>query len=217
MKKNSLAIGISVILVLAVLAVPVIAAVLQNKTIEVSSGVSIFVDGDELVPKDISGNTVDAFIYNGTTYLPVRAITEATGGQIAWDGENMRVDITTEEHNAKPVVQNDLGGMSPEEALKYMQETENLVIVDVASKSNYERVHFENAINIPIEDLNSDEEDALYKEIPKDRPVILHCRQGVIVPGAYRRLKELRPDIPEISYIAGAPLFTEYNEWVAGK
>lgn len=119
------------------------------------------------------------------------------------------------ETDGEPVEQNDLGRLSPEAALEYMQATENLVIVDVASRTNYGRAHFEGAINIPIEDLNSEEEDALYLELPGGIPVLLHCRLGMIVPGAYRRVKELRPDIPEIAYIDGAPPFEAYNEWYA--
>lgn len=106
-----------------------------------------------------------------------------------------------------------LGAMSPQQALAYMKTTENLIIVDVASRNNFERKHFVGAINIPIENLNSQEERELYLGIPAGRPVILHCRLGMIVPGAYRSLKELRSDIPAISYIDGAPLFDEYNSW----
>ena len=108
---------------------------------------------------------------------------------------------------------NALGALSPEDALQYMKETDNLVIVDVATTDRYNTEHFEGAIHIPIEELDSEAEDALYKEIPADRPVLLHCRLGMIVPGAYKRVLELRPDIPEIVYIDGAPLFGEYNEW----
>lgn len=106
-----------------------------------------------------------------------------------------------------------LGAMSPQRALEYMKTTDNLIIVDVASKSNFERKHFTGAINIPIENLTEQEERELYLGIPAGHPVILHCRLGMIVPGAYRTLKELRSDIPAISYIDGAPLFDEYNEW----
>lgn len=106
-----------------------------------------------------------------------------------------------------------LGAMSPQRALEYMKTTDNLIIVDVASKSNFERKHFTGAINIPIENLNEQEERELYLGIPAGHPVILHCRLGMIVPGAYRTLKELRSDIPAISYIDGAPLFDEYNTW----
>ncbi|WP_243141032.1 MULTISPECIES: rhodanese-like domain-containing protein [unclassified Lactonifactor] len=110
---------------------------------------------------------------------------------------------------------NAIGAMSPEDALEYMQTTSDLVIVDVAATRWYEENHFEGAINIPIEELESEAEDALYMEIPAGRPVLLHCRLGMIVPGAYERILELRSDIPEISYIDGAPLFDEYNAWLA--
>lgn len=113
--------------------------------------------------------------------------------------------------------QNAMGAMSPEEALEYMKETKNLVIIDVAATRWYGENHFEGAINIPIEELDREAEDVLYMEIPADRPVLLHCRLGMIVPGAYDRVLELRSDIPEISYIDGAPQFDEYNEWLENR
>lgn len=108
---------------------------------------------------------------------------------------------------------NDLGAMTPQAALEYMKTKDNLVIVDVATVTHFNRIHFDGAVNIPIENINSDEARKLYMELPANRPVLLHCRQGAIVPGAYRTLKGLRSDIPEIAYIAGAPLFEEYNDW----
>ncbi len=44
---------------------------------------------------DVNGNAVDAFVYDGTTYLPARAISEANGNIVSWDGEAGRVDITS--------------------------------------------------------------------------------------------------------------------------
>ena len=108
-----------------------------------------------------------------------------------------------------------IGALSPEKALDYMKRTNNLVIVDVATRSWYAKEHFTNAVNIPIENISNEEADKLYKEIPSGKPVMLHCRRGMIVPGAYRHVRELRPDIPEISYIDGTPMFKEYNEWKA--
>lgn len=131
--------------------------------------------------------------------------------------ENNAPEITNEKEDETSSTMKDLGAMNPEKALEYMKTTDNLVIVDVASRTNYARKHFEGAVNIPIEDLSSDEEKELYLKLPKDRPIILHCRLGMIVPGAYRTLKQLRPDIPEISYIDERPPFDEYNEWVKSK
>ena len=50
--------------------------------------IRVFVDGGEIVPKDANGKVVEPFIYNGTTYLPIRAVAEALGKDVAWDGEN---------------------------------------------------------------------------------------------------------------------------------
>jgi len=73
---KGLAIGL--IIGLMVQSVPAIAATV-TKMIEVTTGVNLYVDDIPLLPKDANGNSVDTFIYNGTTYLPVRAISEAVG------------------------------------------------------------------------------------------------------------------------------------------
>ncbi len=57
------------------------------ETIQVKyDNIRIFMDGEEVQPKDANGNTVEPFIYNGTTYLPVRAVGTAIGKEVSWDG-----------------------------------------------------------------------------------------------------------------------------------
>ncbi len=53
--------------------------------------VKIYVDGKKVNPKDVNGNTVEPFVYNGTTYLPVRAVGNAIGKAVYWDGETSSV------------------------------------------------------------------------------------------------------------------------------
>lgn len=57
----------------------------------ISGGVKIFVDGHKLNPTDANGNVVEPIIYNGTTYLPVRAVANALGKAVYWDGPNYTV------------------------------------------------------------------------------------------------------------------------------
>ncbi len=57
------------------------------------SGISLVVDGVPIVPKDANGNVVEPFIYEGTTYLPVRAVGEALGKTVSWDGANRTVYV----------------------------------------------------------------------------------------------------------------------------
>ncbi|MBR5479492.1 MAG: hypothetical protein IKU84_04885 [Clostridia bacterium] len=55
--------------------------------------IKLVIDGEEITPKDVNGNIVEPFIYNGTTYLPVRAIGEAFDKDVHWDGENATVYV----------------------------------------------------------------------------------------------------------------------------
>ena len=64
----------------------------NTKTIEaLYNNIKIYVDGVKIDPKDAAGNTVEPFIYNGTTYLPVRAVGEAIGKTVTWDGATQSV------------------------------------------------------------------------------------------------------------------------------
>lgn len=57
----------------------------------ITEGVKIVVDGKKLNPTDANGNEVQPMIYNGTTYLPVRAVANALGKAVYWDGPNYTV------------------------------------------------------------------------------------------------------------------------------
>ena len=59
--------------------------------------IKIEIDGEEFIAKDVNGNVVEPFIYNGTTYLPVRAIATAFDKDVAWDDTTYTVKLTTKE------------------------------------------------------------------------------------------------------------------------
>lgn len=65
------------------------------KEIKVSiGGIQIYVDGNLKKPVDANGNVVEPLIYNGTTYLPVRALTGMlTDKEVGWDGNTQTVFI----------------------------------------------------------------------------------------------------------------------------
>lgn len=88
---RSYLLGILTALLVFTLASPAFAAAV--KTISVSTGVRIFIDDTELIPRNVNGTPVDVFIYNGTTYLPARAISEALGKTVQWDGQANSVYI----------------------------------------------------------------------------------------------------------------------------
>lgn len=73
-------------------ALPVQAA-LAGKTIEVFTGVTIYVDGVEMKPTDANGKEVETFIYNGTTYVPLRAVSQSLGKAVNYDSNSKSVYI----------------------------------------------------------------------------------------------------------------------------
>lgn len=125
--------------------------------------------------------------------------------------------MTKEVKERISAVQNDMGALSPENALAYMKSTKNLLIVDAAAKRWYEQKTFTGAVNMPVEELTDEELTEAAKKLPAGRPVLVHCRRGMVAPQAYRRIKEVRPDIPEIAWLDGTPLFDEYNEWLQNR
>lgn len=68
-------------------------AQMVGKTIEVFTGVTIYVDGVEMKPTDANGNPVETFVYNGTTYVPLRAVSQSLGENVQYDGATQSVYI----------------------------------------------------------------------------------------------------------------------------
>lgn len=65
----------------------------SKKTISVTTGVPIYVDGVEMKPTDANGNPVETFLYNDTTYVPLRAVSQYLGKAVKWDGNTRSVYI----------------------------------------------------------------------------------------------------------------------------
>lgn len=59
------------------------------------SDIKILIEGSQITPTDANGNAVEPFIVEGTTYLPVRAVAEALGQNVAWDGDTKSVLIAS--------------------------------------------------------------------------------------------------------------------------
>ena len=92
MKKKLLPLALGLMLCLGFTAGALAAS--GTKTIEISyQDIKLVVDGVQANLKDGMGNSVEPFIYNGTTYLPVRAAGEALGKEVTWDGNTKTVYI----------------------------------------------------------------------------------------------------------------------------
>lgn len=83
---------ISGLLVAALLAGGGIYAKIATQKLEVNYvNVKVYKDNILYTLKDQKGNTIEPFIYNGTTYLPVRAVAELAGLEVSWDNSTKSV------------------------------------------------------------------------------------------------------------------------------
>ncbi|MCL1905896.1 MAG: stalk domain-containing protein [Clostridiales bacterium] len=70
-------------------------ALSAKKTMEVTyNNIQLIINGIRVVPRDVNGTVVEPFIYNGTTYLPIRAVSEALGKSVEWDGATQTVYVS---------------------------------------------------------------------------------------------------------------------------
>ena len=67
-------------------------AKMATETIEVSySNIKVYKDNVLCELKDANGSTIEPFIYNGTTYMPVRGTASLADMQVTWDGATQSV------------------------------------------------------------------------------------------------------------------------------
>ncbi len=84
----------------------------SSRSITVSDGIRVMLNGEAFQPKDGNGAPVELFSYNGTIYAPVRAICEAAGMEVSYDSKTMTAHITArseqparEDATSKPAAQ----------------------------------------------------------------------------------------------------------------
>lgn len=97
--KRLLTLLISVALVLSLTVVVSAAAGTKTATL-IYNNVKITLDGKEVTPLDANGTPVEPFAIDGTTYLPVRAISNALGLNVGWEQATQTVVLTTPEDHS---------------------------------------------------------------------------------------------------------------------
>ena len=124
-KINYFTLGVIVAVLLSTMATPAFAA-LMSKAIQVSTGVNIYLDDNKFIPMDAYGNQVEVFIYNGTTYLPARAISEAIGKPVQWEGSTSSVYIGKHSSDNPAVMIYDLSTFTGSKFYLEQNATDNL-------------------------------------------------------------------------------------------
>lgn len=77
-------------------------ATVGKQAVEISyNNITVTLDGEPVNLVDANGNPVEPFMLNNTNYLPVRAVAQAFGLDVGWDGATNTVLLTTpQEHRA---------------------------------------------------------------------------------------------------------------------
>lgn len=92
--------GIAVCLLATTLMIPALASTLTKTASLVYNDIKITLNGSSITPKDANGNTVEPFMIDGTTYLPVRAVANALGLSVEWDEAAKTVKLSNSSSTA---------------------------------------------------------------------------------------------------------------------
>jgi len=87
--------------------------------------------------------------------------------------------------------------ISAEEAYKMMEE--DVIILDVRTKQEYESGHIENAINIPLDEINEN------IDLDKNKKILVYCQSGNRSKEASSKLHSLDHDVYNFGGIANWP------------
>ena len=90
MKKRSL-----LILMALAIAIGAMGSAVAVYSIQANAdpGISVNVGGKNIELENVNGANVDPIYIDGSVYLPVRAISEAMGYDVSWDGDTKTVMI----------------------------------------------------------------------------------------------------------------------------
>ncbi|MGN8875315.1 NPCBM/NEW2 domain-containing protein [Pseudoflavonifractor sp. HCP28S3_F10] len=83
-------------------------AALAAKTIKVYTGIDIYLDDAKFKPTDANGQPVEAIVYNGSTYLPLRAVAEAVGKPVYYDAATQSAYLGKHASNTPSVYLKDM-------------------------------------------------------------------------------------------------------------
>lgn len=99
MKKKEFWAGMATMLLLISMIMTVSAMTGTVNQELIYNNIGITLNGKQLNLIDANGNSVEPFMFNGTNYLPVRAISEALGLDVGWDAATSTIILTSKSDN----------------------------------------------------------------------------------------------------------------------
>lgn len=67
----------------------------EKITAYLNHNIAFKLNGKTWVPRDPDGIKLSPIVYAGTSYLPTRAVAEAVGGEVRWDGKTETISINS--------------------------------------------------------------------------------------------------------------------------
>ena len=92
--KNFAAVLSTVLLTVAMCGVAFASSGTVQKELHYNN-IKVALNGEQIAFIDANGNPVEPFIIDGTTYLPIRAVSGALGLDVGWDSATSTVTLST--------------------------------------------------------------------------------------------------------------------------
>lgn len=117
------------------------AATVGRRTVDVDyCDIKVTLNGDAVSLVDIDGNAVEPFAINGTTYLPVRAVSTALGLDVDWNSNTSTVELTDTGFNNQCSIQMLGFYKTLEESFIQLEDKFNAEINGIAGDTIHEKL-----------------------------------------------------------------------------
>ncbi len=77
-------------------------------------------------------------------------------------------------------------------------------MVDVRDPDEYAAGHFNNAVNIPVDDL-----EQRVKTLPSDKPIVFVCSTGARSGESYYMIQDIRPELKDVFFLEAEVTFNK--------
>ena len=91
LKKRILCLIISAVMMLGFIAGAAASSGIMKITAEINTNISYRLNGNKFIPRDADGSKMDTIIYNGRSYVPLRAVADALNVPVDWDGKTSTI------------------------------------------------------------------------------------------------------------------------------
>jgi len=132
--------------------------------------------------------------------------------------EEMREHVDGDEHaedeHAVPEHNDDLAPheISPGDVVKKVQSNEDIILLDVRTLEEYEEVHLEDALLLPVQELSQETLTSIgLGQDMKDKEIILYCRSGARSQTAYNIMESL--GYTNIKSVAGGMIHWQEDQY----